>query len=266
MGRHHGDSFSYEVIKRILLVLSENEKMKKTGLAGKAGINYDMCIKYTKFLSKLGWIEKTLDDSLSLTPLGRQNLLILSSDDPTGSDTGSLGIANNLLPATSDAGIGRMKAIPSNSDSDRLPPASFALAATEYHSANGSNVGRKNGSRNVMIVDDDVNTLHTYKAFLSSSGCKVSTFSNSIDALKDFAENSLLYHLVILDIRMPKINGLQLFQTLKAMNRGLKVIFLSSLDAAPELLSIYPEVKPQEILRKPVERRVFISTVQTALG
>jgi hypothetical protein len=44
------------------------------------------------------------------------------------------------------------------------------------------------------------------------------------------------------------------------------VIFLSSLDAAQELVTIFPEVKPFEVLRKSVHQDHFLSTVQKALN
>ena len=45
-------SYSSKVINRFLNALHENGKLKKTALAGKAGINYGMCVKYATFFGE----------------------------------------------------------------------------------------------------------------------------------------------------------------------------------------------------------------------
>jgi len=75
------------------------------------------------------------------------------------------------------------------------------------------------------------------------------------------------YDLAILDIRMPGLNGLQLYYRLKAINRNIKILFVSALDAVPELTSILPDVKSTEdIIKKPVTIGNFVSAVSTALA
>ena len=73
------------------------------------------------------------------------------------------------------------------------------------------------------------------------------------------------YDLVITDIRMPGMNGIQLYSKLKVMNPEIKVLFLSALDAVEELLSIFPDIKVSEIFRKPVEPRELISKASAIL-
>ena len=75
------------------------------------------------------------------------------------------------------------------------------------------------------------------------------------------------YDLAILDIRMPGLNGLQLYYRLKAVNRNIKILFVSALDAVPELISILPDVKTtDDIIKKPVALDDFISAVNIALA
>jgi two-component system, OmpR family, response regulator ChvI len=74
-------------------------------------------------------------------------------------------------------------------------------------------------------------------------------------------KNSLYYKLAILDIRMPDINGIQIYQILKILNPSIKIIFLTALDAASELTSLYSEVKFEDIIRKPIENDRFIEKV-----
>jgi hypothetical protein len=46
---------------------------------------------------------------------------------------------------------------------------------------------------------------------------------------------------------------------------SIKVLFIYALDAAEEILSMFPEVKPSSIIRKPVSQEYFIEKVQEAI-
>jgi DNA-binding response OmpR family regulator len=93
----------------------------------------------------------------------------------------------------------------------------------------------------------------------------VRTYTDSYQALKAFASSPNLYDLVILDIRMENLNGLQLYQSLKAMNPLSKIIFVSALDAAKELTSIFSDIGPEDVIKKPVEKETFIKVVRMSL-
>jgi CheY-like chemotaxis protein len=68
-----------------------------------------------------------------------------------------------------------------------------------------------------------------------------------------------------LDIRMPRLNGLQLFYRIKKLSPRIKVVFCSALDVAEELTSILPDIKYDDIIKKPVEREYFITKVNSTL-
>ena len=118
----------------------------------------------------------------------------------------------------------------------------------------------------VMLVDDEPDILAIFKTYLSSEGYQVEAFSDSYVALQSFARSEPRhYDLLVLDIRMPTINGLQLYQRLKAVDPYVKVIFMSALDATDELVSILEGVKAADVVRKPIDRKHFIQKVKATI-
>ena len=123
-------------------------------------------------------------------------------------------------------------------------------------------------STNILVIDDEPDTLFTYESFLSDEGYSVKTFSDPQEALKHFFQlpDPSHYKLALLDIRMPKLNGLQLFHRMKAMNPKIKIMFCSALDVAQEVTSVLPDIEHEHFMRKPVEREYFVTKINSALN
>ena len=123
-------------------------------------------------------------------------------------------------------------------------------------------------STNILLIDDEPDTLFTYESFLSDEGYNVKTFSDPQEALKHFVQlpnPSSHYKLALLDIRMPKLNGLQLFHKMKALSPKIKIMFCSALDVAQEVASVLPDIDHEHFIRKPVEREHFINKINSAV-
>jgi len=127
-------------------------------------------------------------------------------------------------------------------------------------------LNQSNSSYNILLIDDDADILFTFTAVIEREGYHLKSFNNPYDALNHFSQTDPYYYdLVIMDIRMPGMNGIQLYSKLKVMNPDIKVLFLSALDAVEELLSIFPDIKINEIVRKPIEPRNLISKASAIL-
>jgi CheY-like chemotaxis protein/class 3 adenylate cyclase len=117
----------------------------------------------------------------------------------------------------------------------------------------------------IMLVDDEPDILLTYKTYLTSAGYNVDAFTDPREALMRFADaDPNTYNLVLMDIRMPNLNGLQLYYRLKAINQNIKILFVSALDAAQEMVSILPGIGLDDVIRKPVDQKQFLNKVKTA--
>jgi CheY-like chemotaxis protein len=118
---------------------------------------------------------------------------------------------------------------------------------------------------NIMLIDDEQDILVSFTEGLSIAGYRSEAFSDSQEALKRFLQmDSTHFDLVILDLRMPDINGIELYSKFKSINKAVKILFVSALDVMPELVSMFEIVKG-DILRKPVEMNDFINKIKEKL-
>jgi CheY-like chemotaxis protein len=125
----------------------------------------------------------------------------------------------------------------------------------------------KNEIRNIILIDDEQDVLYSFQIILSEAGYNVIPFSKSKEAVKHLIDlnDSSYYDLAIIDIRMPELNGIQLYQMLKIINKNIRVLFISALDAADEILSLFPEIDSSNIIRKPVSQSYIVSKVKNII-
>jgi FixJ family two-component response regulator len=64
---------------------------------------------------------------------------------------------------------------------------------------------------------------------------------------------------------MPGLNGTQLYQILKALSTNIKVLFISGLDAAQEIVSMLRSVKSTDIIQKPIEANHLLKKISEAI-
>jgi two-component SAPR family response regulator len=64
---------------------------------------------------------------------------------------------------------------------------------------------------------------------------------------------------------MKNLNGFQLYQQIKAIDPTIKVLFVTALDILDEFSTIIPGISEQQIMRKPVDKKLFTNTVKKLL-
>jgi two-component SAPR family response regulator len=62
------------------------------------------------------------------------------------------------------------------------------------------------------------------------------------------------------------LNGLQLYQQIKAIDPTIKIVFVTVLDILDELLTIVPGISQEQIMRKPIDKKLFTHTVKQLLN
>lgn len=115
----------------------------------------------------------------------------------------------------------------------------------------------------ILLIDDEIDDLFVLEEYLMHEGFEVKSFSSSREALRHYENgDASSYDLVISDIRMPEMNGFQLYYKLKNINYNVKVLFATCLNLAEEILTLIPELQPEQVVQKPVEKEEFIKIVK----
>jgi two-component system, OmpR family, response regulator ChvI len=115
---------------------------------------------------------------------------------------------------------------------------------------------------NIALVDDDKNILASVSMLLEQEGYHVRTFSDGAAALT--ALTTAAPDLAILDIKMPRMDGLELLRRLRQANAELPVIFLTSKDEEiDELMGL--NAGADDYIRKPFSQRLLLERVRAVL-
>ena len=122
---------------------------------------------------------------------------------------------------------------------------------------------KNNNKQKIILVDDEQDILFTYSLILENYDYSITSFTDpsiALNYIKDLSDfNNLL---VVLDIRMKNLNGFQLHQQIKAIDPTIKILFITALDILDELISIVPGISQDQIMRKPVNNKIFTNTIK----
>ena len=77
----------------------------------------------------------------------------------------------------------------------------------------------------ILVVDDDVDITHSFSLALQKDGFIVDTYNDPLKALENFKAD--LYDLVLLDIKLPTMDGFELYDKIREIDRRVKVCFIS---------------------------------------
>jgi two-component system response regulator ChvI len=116
-------------------------------------------------------------------------------------------------------------------------------------------------ARTIALVDDDQNILTSVSMSLEAEGFKVDTYTDGAKALEGMADHEV--DLAILDIKMPRMDGMELLNRIRRSSQ-IPVIFLTSKDdEVDELLGL--KMGADDYIRKPFSQRLLIERIRTLL-
>ena len=123
----------------------------------------------------------------------------------------------------------------------------------------------QNSRTRILAVDDDPDITLTVRAGLEASGLfEVHTFNDPEAALSNFKPG--LYHLALLDMRMPKMYGHELYDKMKNIDGKLKVCFMTaSYQNYEALRAAFPTIEIECYIQKPIEIKDLVRRINAEL-
>jgi DNA-binding NtrC family response regulator len=121
----------------------------------------------------------------------------------------------------------------------------------------------------IMVVDDEKDILSIVKRGLESKNrFQVETFIDAESALESLKDNSDEYYdLVLTDIRMPKINGFELYRRIKESNPNMKIVFITAFEInKDEFSKVIPSMDVIDFISKPVSMSTLITKLNSILN
>jgi two-component system, OmpR family, response regulator ChvI len=116
----------------------------------------------------------------------------------------------------------------------------------------------------IFLVDDDPDIGVTFKIGLEEYGFAVDVFSDPTVALSKIKTG--IYDLLLLDIKMPKMNGFELYREIEKIDSKVKVCFMTAFVVYYESLrEIFPMCEVSCFIKKPIEMGILVDRLRAEL-
>ena len=114
----------------------------------------------------------------------------------------------------------------------------------------------------ILVIDDDEDILNLFSDFLEKEGYGVTSFLDPLKALEEILRRPQRYSIIITDVRMPGISGIELIRRICKINHGIKVIIISAFELSGEDLS---NIRYDNFMEKPVHMHYLAQTIKRIL-
>ena len=119
----------------------------------------------------------------------------------------------------------------------------------------------------LLIVDDDSDIVQVLKMGLVKNGFSVQAFTNPQKALQSFKSDAESYCLVLSDIRMPSLSGIQLSRKLKEVNPNVKVVLMTAFEIRDDEFSkVFPSTQVDGFVQKPIGIKDLTDKILSLIG
>jgi CheY-like chemotaxis protein len=120
-------------------------------------------------------------------------------------------------------------------------------------------------SEHILLVDDE-DIARLFKRALERAGFIVDMYNDPLQSLSNYRTG--IYDLLLLDIKMPEMNGFELYKRIKQIDDNSKICFMTAFEEYyDEFREIFPDLKDKEcFIRKPISINDLIKSVKSHLN
>jgi two-component system, cell cycle response regulator CpdR len=104
----------------------------------------------------------------------------------------------------------------------------------------------------IMVVDDEPDLLRMIVINLQKCGFEAETFTNPLIAFEYFKKDTVGFSLVMIDMRMPRMSGIELTEKILQLNPKIKIMIITAYEIdSMSLQQGLPTIRQEDILKKP---------------
>jgi two-component SAPR family response regulator len=115
----------------------------------------------------------------------------------------------------------------------------------------------------VMLVDDEIDIIGLFTEILTLNGISVRSFTNPKEALDDFEQSHDNYRLVISDVRMSPMSGVEFVAKIKEIDSDVNIILMTAFEIEGSQLK---EINTDEFFNKPIRMNDLVRIVKKYVG
>jgi DNA-binding NtrC family response regulator len=136
-----------------------------------------------------------------------------------------------------------------------------------HHTKDTNDEGGDKPLARLLIVDDEYDIVQVLKLGLQQNGFLVNEFTNPEEALQSFKSNAESYCLLLSDVRMPGLSGIQLARKVKETNPDVKVVLMTAFEIRDnEFSKVFPSTQVDGFIQKPVRIRELTDKILSVIG
>jgi DNA-binding response OmpR family regulator len=108
----------------------------------------------------------------------------------------------------------------------------------------------KDKAYRLLLVDDEPSITQTFELGLKQYGFEVDSFNNPVSALAAFSPGK--YDLLLFDIRMPIMNGFELYKEIRKVDQNAKICFITAYEIDDDFKKSFPTMTLRHLIKKPI--------------
>ena len=120
--------------------------------------------------------------------------------------------------------------------------------------------------KRILVVDDEYDICMVYQMVLHDAGFECISYIDPVKALKEF--RPFYYDLILLDIKMPVLNGFELCKKITEVDKSVHIIFITASEAYYEKFrgQHFPELGKINYIQKPVDNDELVQLVDMIIA
>jgi DNA-binding response OmpR family regulator len=121
-------------------------------------------------------------------------------------------------------------------------------------------------TKRILLVDDEPDSCMSFQAVLEDAGYECKSYTDSVETIQEF--RPLYYDLILLDIKMPVLNGFELCKRIIELDKTVHIIFITASEEYYEKFrgQRFPELGKINYIQKPIGNEELVHIVNMIIA